>query len=135
LKISRQSMNNEIESHKAFQRQDDMLVLSTKIKDFSALPSDIESLSDKKKKLWTEIYENAISDRQYAYSMFSKLSRIAQEESTEHAIHGRTMAAYIERMSKSNDQLIKLADLIAKAEEENDEIDAEEIFNKLGKGN
>ena len=102
-----------------------------KIKDFSGLLNQIESLSDKKRQLWKEIYENAISDRQNSYVMFVKLVKIAQDNSTEHAIHGRTIATYIEKMSKANDQLIRLAELIAKAEKKDDEIDPEEMFKKI----
>jgi hypothetical protein len=102
-----------------------------RIRDFSSLLNEIESLNDKKKRLWTEIYENAISDRQNSYAMFIRLSKIVQDKSSEHAVHGKTMSGYIERMSKANDQLIKLAELIAKAESESEEINPEDIFDKI----
>lgn len=102
-----------------------------KLKDFSSLLNDIENLSDKKRQLWKEIYENAISDRQNSYVMFARLVKIVQDKSTEHAVHGKTIATYIERMSKANDQLIKLAELIADADESSKEINPEEIFEKI----
>lgn len=102
-----------------------------KIKDFSNLLEEIESLNDKKRRLWTEIYENAITDRQNSYAMFVRLVQIVQDKSSEHAVHGKTMATYIERMSKSNDQLIKLAELIAKADSKSDELSPDEIFDKI----
>ncbi|HEY6020936.1 MAG TPA: hypothetical protein VIY48_13855 [Candidatus Paceibacterota bacterium] len=102
-----------------------------RIRDFSDLLKDIDNLSDKKRQLWREIYENAISDRQNAYVMFAKLVKIAQDKSTEHAVHGKTMSTYIERMSKANDQLIKLAELIAKADHSDEPIDPEEMFNRI----
>ena len=102
-----------------------------RIRDFGALLNQIESLSDKKRRLWREIYENAISDRQNAYVMFATLVKISQEKSTEHAVHGKTIATYIERMSKANDQLIKLADLIARADNSNNAIDPEEMFERI----
>jgi len=105
-----------------------------RIKDFSGLLKQIESLSDKKRQLWTEIYENAISDRQNSYAMFARLVKIVQEKSSEHAVHGKTISSYIERMSKANDQLIKLAELIAKAEKKDDEIDPDEMFERINKG-
>ena len=105
--------------------------INDKIKDFSNLLNQIETLNDKKKQLWKEIYENAISDRQNSYAMFMKLVKISQDKSTEHAIHGRTISSYIERMSKANDQLIRLAELIAKAENKNEEINPEEMFEKI----
>lgn len=105
-----------------------------RIRDFSSLLNEIESLNDKKRKLWTEIYENAISDRQNSYAMFARLVRIVQDKSSEHAVHGKTIATYIERMSKANDQLIKLAELIAKAEKKDEEIDPDEMFERINKG-
>lgn len=102
-----------------------------KIRDFGGLLDQIESLTDKKKQLWKEIYENAISDRQNAYVMFAKLVKIAQDKSTEHAVHGKTIATYIERMSRANDQLIKLAELIAKADKPDAAIDPEEMFERI----
>lgn len=104
-----------------------------RIKDFSGLLRQIESLNDKKRQLWTEIYENAISDRQNSYAMFARLVKIAQDKSSEHAVHGKTIATYIERMSKANDQLIKLAELIDKADKKNEEIDSEDLFDKINK--
>jgi len=105
--------------------------IQEKVKDFSALLSQIETVNDKKKQLWKEIYENAICDRQNAYIMFVKLVLIVQDKSTEHAVHGRSLSAYIERMSKANDQLIKLAELVAKAEAASESIDPEDVFSKI----
>ena len=117
-------------------KNDGLVVLSdrdveTKIKDFTELLEKIETLSDKKRALWREIYENAISDRQNAYVMFMKLVKIAKDQSTEHAVHGKTIATYIERMSRANDQLIKLADLIAAAEKKDEEINPDDMFDKI----
>ena len=92
------------------------IIIEQKIKDFSDLLSQISDVSDKKKKLWKEIYENAVADRQNAYVLFTTLVDIVEDKSTEHAIHGKTISTYIERMSKANDQLIRLAELIAKSE-------------------
>ncbi len=104
-----------------------------KIKDFSEMLKQIDNVSDKRKKLWREIYENAIADRQNAYVLFSTLVEIVESKSTEHAIHGKMLSTYIERMSKANDQLIKLSELIADAEtiKTNDSIDPEEMFRKI----
>jgi hypothetical protein len=100
---------------------------------FSELLSQISDVSDKKKKLWKEIYQNAITDRQNAYVLFNTLTQIVEDKSTEHAIHGKTLATYIERMSKANDQIIRLAELVAKSEtKQNEDIDPEEMFKKIG---
>jgi len=102
-----------------------------KIRDFGELLKSIESLDDKKRQLWKEIYENAIADRQNSYVMFTKLVRIVADKSTEHAVHGKTVATFLERMSRSNDQLIKLAELIAKAQSGDASINPDDMFNKI----
>lgn len=107
------------------------LSVADKVKDFSGLLSSIKNLDEKKQHLWTEIYENAISDRQHSYAMFMKLVMIVGDKSSEHAVHGKTMASYIERMSKANDQLIRLADLVAQAEEKNDNLNVDDVFDKI----
>ncbi len=104
-----------------------------KLKDFSDLLKSIESIDDKKRQLWAEIYSNAISERQNAYLIFAELYAIAATKSTEYAIHGRTLTSCIERMSKANDQLIRLAELVAKADSTNDVIDPEDMFNRINR--
>ncbi|NBW06469.1 MAG: hypothetical protein EBR82_00410 [Caulobacteraceae bacterium] len=114
-------------------KADSELTVESKIKDFGELLEQIDGVSDKKKKLWKEIYENAITDRQNSYVLFNQLVDIVQDKSAEHAIHGRTLAIYIERMSKANDQIIRLAELVSKSEKKDDpEIDPEEMFKKIG---
>lgn len=112
---------------------DSELTIESKIRDFSDLLAQIDGVSDKKKKLWKEIYENAVTDRQNSYVLFTKLVDIVQDKSTEHAVHGKTLATYIERMSRANDQIIRLAELVSKSEKKDDaEIDPEEMFKRLG---
>ena len=105
--------------------------IKDRINDFNGLLNQIESINDKKRQLWKEIYENAITDRQNAYIMFTKLILIVQDKSAEHAIHGRTISSYIERMSKANDQLIRLAELVAKAELVSESISPDDMFDKI----
>lgn len=103
------------------------------IKDFSELIDKIDSIDDKKKKLWKHIFENAVTDRSLAFTMFQSLVKIVAQNSTEFAVHGKTLSSYLERMSKSNDQLIKLADLVARAEGANQNIDADQMFAQINK--
>ncbi len=102
-----------------------------KLRDFSDLLKNIDNLNDKKRQLWLEIYENAISDRQNSFLMFAKLFKIIDTKSTEWAVHGKTVTLCIERMSRANDQLIKLAELIAKADQKSESIDPEEMFKRI----
>ena len=108
--------------------------VETKIKDFSDLLKSIQSMDDKKRQLWKEIYENSLSDRQNSYVMFTRLVRIVKEQSAEFAVHGKTVATFLERMSRANDQLIKLAELIAKAQTEDENINPDDMFAQINKG-
>lgn len=92
--------------------------IEANIKSFESLLQDIQNLDDKKRRLWLEIYSNALFDRQNAYANYITIVGICADKSSEHAIHGRSIAAYLERMGKANDQLLKLADLVARAQEQ-----------------
>jgi hypothetical protein len=103
-----------------------------KIESFSEILDSLESTEDKKKLLWKEIYENALTDRENAYILFTDLLKETKGSSTNHAMFGQIMSKYLERMSKSNDQILKLAELIQKAEDQHAEINSDEIFEKIG---
>jgi len=103
----------------------------TKVKEFSDLLDSIESVEGKKKALWKEIYENAINDRENAYILFNEAYTSMTNTTAEHISTGPILSKYLERMSKSNEQLLKLADLIAKAEEHSTKIDPEDLFSKI----
>ena len=106
-------------------------VKQQKIKQFSELLDAITTTEDKKKALWKEIYENAISDRQNAFLLFHEAYSSMQNSIAEHIAVGPMLNKYIERMSKSNEQLIKLAELVADAEVQNSKIDPEDVFSKI----
>jgi hypothetical protein len=105
--------------------------IKEKLKDFSKLLDSIDNLEDKKKSLWREIYQNAITDRDNAYTMFLHLHELVIGDGTQHAIHGPNIAKYLERMSRSTDQLIKLAELIANETNKEQSINPDEIFKKI----
>ncbi len=102
-----------------------------KFDSFSKLLDDIETIEDKKKSLWKEIYENAVTDRENSYIMFMKLYQVVSNDANAHAIHGGTIVKYLERMSRANDQLTKLAELLQAADTKNGKIDAEDLFRKI----
>ena len=101
-----------------------------KVKQFSDLLDSIESLEDKRKFLWKEIYENALNDRECAAFLFADLFK-ELTGSAQHAVAGTIASKYLERMSKSNDQILKLAELISKAEEQSSKIDPEDIYSTI----
>lgn len=102
-----------------------------KIKEFSDLLDSLQKTEDKKKLLWKESYQNALDDRENANILLVDLMKVSMNNSTNHLQFGSLMAKYLERMSKSNDQILKLAELIAKEQEENDNVAPDEIFNQI----
>ena len=101
------------------------------IKNFSDILDTLDSLEDKKKMLWKEIYENALEDREKSKMLFNDAYISMQGGVNEHMNIGAIMSKYIERMSKSNDQILKLAELIAKEEEKSETISDDDIFGKI----
>jgi len=102
-----------------------------KVEQFSDLLSSLESTEDKKKMLWKEVYENAVADRENAGMLFTDAYIQMQSGTAEHVNLGSTMAKYLERMNKSNEQILRLAELIAKAEQQSSRIDPDELFSQI----
>ena len=111
--------------------QDDLVSVSDRIVNFTKMLDSMESLSEKKKELWKQIYANALIDRNHALICYNDLLGKALVSSTEHAIHAQNIVKYIERMSRANDQLLRLAELVAAAETAEASIDAEDIYSAL----
>jgi hypothetical protein len=107
--------------------------IGERISNFASLLGKLTGLDDKAKQLWTEIYENAICDRQNSYVMFMRLAQISGAKSTEHAIHGKSLASYIERMQKANEQLLRLAELVAKVDRETEPMNVDDVFSQIRK--
>ena len=105
-------------------------VKSKKIEQFSDLLDNLSQTEDKKKMLWKEAYENALNDRESASILLNDLLLQVKGSVPLHTSLGSIMSKYLERMSKSNDQILKLAELIAK-EEEKETMSADEIFNQI----
>lgn len=103
-----------------------------KLKDFSDLLDSLSNSEDKKKLLWREAYQNAIEDRESANILVTDLLLQIQGNLTNHQSYGGIMSKYLERMAKSNDQILKLAEIIAKEEEAANTISPEDIFNEIG---
>ena len=110
---------------------DDVKKRESKIEKFSDLLDSLESTEDKKKLLWKEIYENAVSDRDRAGTLFTEAYKTMGQSAADHASLGTVMSKYLERMCKSNDQILTLADLINKAEEKESKVDPDDLFGKI----
>ncbi len=113
-----------------YKEMDSYKSVEQKIASFS---QHVESLSasDRKKALWIETYSNAVRDRSLAYSMYKSITVNVEEDPSQHAVHGATIAKYLERMSKSNDQILKLSELVGNVEEATEELDQEQIYGAL----
>ena len=103
--------------------------LGKKVKSFSELLDGIDTLEDKKKLLWKEIYENAISDREAASTLYTELYLNLNGGTQDHVAAGSIMTKYLERMSKSNDQILRLAEIIAKEQERS--VDINDIYGEI----
>ena len=102
-----------------------------KIQNFADLLDSLTKTADKKKLLWKESYQNAIDDRENAHILLTDLLKVSLNNSTNHLQFGSLMSKYLERMSKSNDQILKLAELIAKEQENAEAVTDDEIFSKI----
>jgi hypothetical protein len=105
------------------------------VDNFSDLLDGLSSIEDKTKHLWRQIYENAVQDRKNAYIMWIDLYGYVHANPTEHAIHGQNLARYMERMSKANDQILKLADLVSRASEQDldNMMNEEDIYDNISR--
>ncbi len=105
-----------------------------RVEQFSDLLDGLKSTEEKKKLLWKEIYENALVDRENASMLFTDAWKHMKGGTSEHATLGSTMSKYLERMCKSNEQILRLAELIAKAEENETKINPDDIFSQIDGG-
>ena len=110
---------------------DEVNSASEKIKNFTDLLADLTSIDEKKKILWKEIYENAVSDRERAGALFTEAYKTMGHSASDHSTLGSTMTKYLERMCKSNDQILSLADLLEKAEQQSSKVDPDDLFDKI----
>ena len=102
-----------------------------KVKEFEVVLENIKGADSKTKILWLEIYDNAVTDRENAYILFYEAYSQMAKSAAEHIATGPILNKYLERMNKANDQLIKLAELISKNEEQSAKIDPEDIFTQI----
>ena len=113
---------------------DKLSLTDKKVEQFSDLLDSLKSTEEKKKLLWKEIYENALNDRENASMLFTDAWKHMSGGTSEHATLGSTMTKYLERMCKSNEQILRLAELIAKAEEQDSKINPDDIFSQIDGG-
>jgi|TARA_R110000851_G_scaffold205787_1_gene357849 hypothetical protein len=86
-----------------------------------------------KEEVWKEIYTNATQDREKASMLVTDLWKEITANPEMHVLYGGTITKYLERMNKSNDQLVKLAELMQKSvvEAEEEDLDLEDVYDKI----
>lgn len=107
-----------------------------KSKSFQDLLKEIKQISDKKKRLWLEIYENAIADRVMSEAFISGLTSGGLGDIDKQITIAPHLQKYLEKMSRANDQLLQLAKLIHDAEmvaKEQSEDDGSDLYDKINK--
>ena len=110
---------------------DQLEVIKKKVETFSDILDTLNSTEEKKKVLWKEIYENAIVDRENAAMLFTDAWKHMQAGTAEHISLGTTLTKYLERMCKSNEQILRLAEMISKAEEKESTINTDDLFDQI----
>ena len=103
-----------------------------KLKDFSDLLDSLSNTEDKKKLLWKEAYQNAVEDRESAAILVNDLLINIPGSMAHHQSVGVLMTKYLERMAKCNDQILKLAELVAKEQAQEATVSANDIFDSIG---
>lgn len=93
------------------------------------LASDGE-VDKRRRALYVEIYNNAVTDRSIALEMLDEV-RSQIEDPSSHAVLGQQATRCLERCNKANDQLLRLAELIASESNRRSGFDAESVFEKI----
>ena len=110
---------------------DEQRQTEAKIKAFNELLDGLSSTKDKKKALWREIYENAVSDRERASILYTEAFKTMAGGVGDHTTLGGVMTKYLERMCKSNAQILSLAEMISKAEIAEERLNSDDLFSKI----
>jgi hypothetical protein len=102
-----------------------------KLKKFGNLLDKIGGVDNNIKALWLEIYENAVADRERASMLYTDIFMDVRGVPEKHGLYGIQLTKYLERMCKSNDQLIRLAEMVERVDREETSVNADDIFSKI----
>lgn len=108
--------------------EDVKIQVKSGLQDFTLLLSDLE-LDPRLASLWRLIYSNAMTDRKNAFALWLDLYVKTYNNEDKHFQHGQTLHKYMDIMTKSNQQLLKLAELVDKAREQKERTDSENLIN------
>ncbi len=99
--------------------------------EFDDLLENATDVDPRARALWLEIYKNAIDDRERVSILYTNL----QSELTSaqgHVVYGLLIAKYLEKMAKSNDQLLKLAEQCLAYKKSEGSFSADDLLDKMG---
>lgn len=112
----------------------DLKQITEKARVFSDLLGKINTVDPKKKLLWSEIYRNAVYDRNSAYLLFNELHTIMGMSIGDQTMAANSLTKYLDKINKANDQLLKLAELLAKEESDSQVINSDDVYDQIGEG-
>jgi hypothetical protein len=110
-----------LDLHSATQTANDK---QSRMAEFEKMLERLDSTVDEKKRfLWKDVYRNAYEERETAYKLFNNAYSGSTATDTEayHIEVGPILVKYLERASKANEQLLKLASMVEEAEKEDGE--------------
>jgi hypothetical protein len=82
-----------------------------------------------------EIYRNACTDREQANVFLTDMTRmLSGGDAEKHSLHGPQAVRYLERVGKSNDQLLKLAEQVKAYRDAQADIDGDDILDQIQGG-
>lgn len=110
--------------------EDVKIQVKSGLQDFTMLLTDLE-LDPRLASLWRLIYSNAMTDRKNAFALWLDLYVKTYNNEDKHFQHGQTLHKYMDIMTKSNQQLLKLAELVDKAREEKEKIDNKNLIDNF----
>jgi len=110
----------------------DLKKVDVKIIEFDKLLSTITDVDDRVKTLWIDVYRNATLDRMSAESLYTKLFILSHSNDNTHVECAPLITKYLERMHKSNEQLLQLADQVIAATKVETGNTAEDIYEQIG---
>jgi hypothetical protein len=105
--------------------------IEKKLKRFSDLLNEIGESDSKLGSMWLEVYENAHHDRAHANQLFDSVFEEIKLNPANHAVYGAQASKYLERLCKSNEQILKLAELVQKSYDNETQINPDEIFSRI----
>jgi hypothetical protein len=99
--------------------------------EFDDLIKAATDVDDRTRALWLEIYKNAIDDRERVSILYTNLQS-ELNSAQGHVVYGMLITKYLEKMAKSNDQLLKLAEQCLAYKKSDGSFSADDLLDKMG---